>query len=594
MNEHNNERMKTRTIYQGIALLAMALTTTACQNELNEPAPQPGEKVEMTIRATQAATPQTRTIYEDKLEETGINQILVKWEGGNATNAPVENMRVYGREQNQHWKFNASDLFTSDPKTLSADGRSINFTGKVTPAYEYMTVYPAEGFKQDADGNLAFSFLGQEQDCALGRQMEHLKKYDAMIGRPVNTGDNTTVPKFNFLHLPVMLRFVLSLPQEETATSLTLNHSNEYGIPTEVYIPADPVTPRPQSSNEQQSITLGLKNVPSSKTLTAYMMLPDGLAVESYILTITLNTASGTTYEGSLEVYENSGLTPGKCYTLRPNQLKPTTTLNIPPVSETGKLGEALSKVTPNGQTELVVAGPVKQSDLTALSDFLQKDNAQTITTLDLSGLRTADEMGGKIAGLGSCAALTTVILPTDATEIGYEAFRSCTALTTVIQHEPIVLTRASVSSKMKVIGQLAFADCTSLTTMFLHANIAKVGKNAFYNCTALTALVFEGTKEPGSGNGKLELGSGIVAGASSDLNIYLPMITDETVATAYKTVLSDEATYHYDYKGGQNAYNSASEEERLKAESYNSTLSNGGGNGGKVDGFEPGNEWGK
>lgn len=75
--------MKTKNIYQGIALLAMALTTAACQNELNDTTtqPQPGEKVNMTIRATQGTTPQTRTEYEDNQGEGLAGSVVVKWEG---------------------------------------------------------------------------------------------------------------------------------------------------------------------------------------------------------------------------------------------------------------------------------------------------------------------------------------------------------------------------------------------------------------------------------------------------------------------------------------------------------------------------------
>ena len=49
--------MKTRSMYRGIVLIAAALATVACQNELKEEynEPKPGEKITMTIRATQGA-----------------------------------------------------------------------------------------------------------------------------------------------------------------------------------------------------------------------------------------------------------------------------------------------------------------------------------------------------------------------------------------------------------------------------------------------------------------------------------------------------------------------------------------------------------
>ena len=74
--------MKTRSMYRGIVLIAAALATVACQNELKEEynEPKPGEKITMTIRATQGAASQTRTDYEDNLGITGIDNIAVKWE----------------------------------------------------------------------------------------------------------------------------------------------------------------------------------------------------------------------------------------------------------------------------------------------------------------------------------------------------------------------------------------------------------------------------------------------------------------------------------------------------------------------------------
>ena len=55
--------MKTRGFHQSIVLMAVALATVACQNELKEEynEPKPGEKITMTIRATQGAASQTRT-----------------------------------------------------------------------------------------------------------------------------------------------------------------------------------------------------------------------------------------------------------------------------------------------------------------------------------------------------------------------------------------------------------------------------------------------------------------------------------------------------------------------------------------------------
>lgn len=95
--------MKTRRFHQSIVLMAAALATVACQNELKEEynEPKPGEKITMTIRATQGAASQTRTDYEDKLGIAGIDNIAVKWEGGSTDGAPVEKIKVFGVNANE-------------------------------------------------------------------------------------------------------------------------------------------------------------------------------------------------------------------------------------------------------------------------------------------------------------------------------------------------------------------------------------------------------------------------------------------------------------------------------------------------------------
>ena len=135
--------MKTRSMYRGIVLIAAALATVACQNELKEEynEPKPGEKITMTIRATQGAASQTRTDYEDNLGITGIDNIAVKWEGGSTDGAPVEKIKVFGVDANE---LDYSVDFNSLPSSLSQDGTSISFEGTINAKSLYFAMYPAD------------------------------------------------------------------------------------------------------------------------------------------------------------------------------------------------------------------------------------------------------------------------------------------------------------------------------------------------------------------------------------------------------------------------------------------------------------------
>lgn len=568
--------MKTKNIYQGIALLAMALTTAACQNELNEDTtqPQPGEKVNMTIRATQGTTPQTRTSYEDNLGDTPFDGILVKWEGGSGTNAPVEKIKVFGYTEGGE-KFSESGTLESDPKTINNNGLSITFTGKVEPTNNCLAVYPAENSKYDKEGTINFDFLGQSQNCATGKELEHLKKYDIMIGTPTAT-DKTN---FTFEHKAIMLRFDLTLPNAELVTNVTLATSVENGIFTKALVDLNNPKFPLQGYGDAQEISLGITSPASATALKAYMMIPNITLSQDAILTITVATNSGNNYEGKLKIDADTDLESGKCYTLTPDKLTLTNQITIPPITE-GKLGDALKDFAPNAkQTELVLTGAVGDNDITALASFLKDSKSENITTLDLSGLTNTE-----VKGLGACTKVTTVILPASAESIADEAFLDCTSLTNIRQDEQASTTRASVSSKMKTVGARAFKGCTSMAEMFLHANITTIGANAFEGCTALTALVFEGTKTVGTESEDIKIGADVVKGTHTDLKILLPAITDATAAATYKKALGKPTSYNFA------EYGKATSIEKVDPTKYKATVSDGS----SVGDFTPGGTLGQ
>ena len=556
--------MKAKNMYRGIALMAVALATTACQNELKEDAtnaPNPGEKVTMTIRATQGTAPQTRTSYEDKLGIADIDKIVVKWEGGSAADATVEKIKVFGYDSHG---FSAPNELSSIPTSISDDGSTINFTGDVSEADKYLAAYPAENCTLSTTLPLiVFNFLNQTQDCSTGKEMAHLKGYDIMLGAPATPGTNN----FTFTHAASMLRFILNLPKKESVTKVTLACNEEYAFSTYAYAMMDSsILP----GSDTCSLSLDIKNHTASTSLKAYMMIcPCG--VNSSTLTITVDTESGSTYNGVLTTEADTRLEAGNCYTLAPT-LTPNV-ITVPPVETPGNLGDALAEITPApGQTELALTGEVNQDDIAALATFLKDPKAENITTIDLSGLSGVTE----VKGFEGCEKIADITLPATAEAIGASAFKGCTALTTVTQAETAPQTRASMPKRVKIVGESAFENCTSMAEMFLHANITSVEAHAFKGCTALKALIFE------SKNGvdaDLTLGTGIIADTHADLKILLPNITDVKVATTFKTAL-DKPTY-YNFAD----YSSASTANKLNPEHYTIVPEKPAHNAGEYDG---------
>ena len=553
--------MKTRGFHQSIVLMAVALATVACQNELKEEynEPKPGEKITMTIRATQGAASQTRTDYEDKL---GIAGIAVKWEGGSTDGAPVERIKVFGANANE---LDYSVGFNSLPSSLSQDGTSISFEGTIETKSFYFAMYPADNCNYSTEGQAIYtSFLGQIQDCA--KPMAHLKGFDLMVGRAATAG---SYERLKFSHEAAMIRFSLkNMPSTEKITRVSLTAANNklssrmYALLAGSSIDGLTVGADTESA-PVSSLDLDITNhTPSTEPLKAYMMIPP-CDLSNDLLTVTVNTESGNTYTGDLTTAAGTLLEAGLCYTLEPT-LTLGKTISLPPATA-GSLGNTLNNITPaQGQTELAVTGTVNADDITALATFLKETKAEKITAIDLSGISGITE----VTGFAGCAKLEKVILPDPADAIGDNAFEGCTALTTVIQNDPMPAdaapaTRASISKRIKKIGNSAFKNCTSMTEMFLHADIQSVGNNAFEGCTAMTALIFEGTKATGTGG--ISLGTGIITGTYPDIKIFLPAITDPAVATAYKTLLEQKPTY-YNFAG----YGSATTtEEKTNPASY-------------------------
>ena len=553
--------MKTRGFHQSIVLMAAALATVACQNELKEEynEPKPGEKITMTIRATQGAASQTRTDYEDKL---GIAGIAVKWEGGSTDGAPVERIKVFGVNANE---LGYSVDFNSLPSSLSQDGTSISFEGTIDARSLYFAMYPADNCIYNTEGQAIYtSFSGQTQDCA--KPMAHLKGFDLMVGRAATPG---SYDKLTFSHEAAMIRFSLkNVPSTEKITRVSLAAANNK-LSSRMYAllagsSIDGLTVEADTEYAPvSSLDLEITNhTPSAEPLKAYMMIPP-CDLSNDLLTVTVNTESGNTYTGDLTTAAGTLLEAGLCYTLEPT-LALGKTISLPPATE-GSLESTLNNITPTPeQTELAVTGAVNTDDITALATFLKENKAEKITAIDLSGISGIAE----VTGFADCAKLEKVILPDAAEAIGDNAFEGCTALTTVIQNEPMPAdaapaTRASISKRIKKIGNSAFKNCTSMTEMFLHADIQSVGNSAFEGCTAMTALIFEGTKATGTGG--ISLGTGIITGTHADIKIFLPAITELAVATAYKTLLEQKPTY-YNFAG----YGSATTtEEKTNPASY-------------------------
>lgn len=132
--------------------------------------------------------------------------------------------------------------------------------------------------------------------------------------------------------------------------------------------------------------------------------------------------------------------------------------------------------------TDLTLIGSINAYDIGVIRDMAK------LTKLNIANVKLVP--GGSFMGISvvtdqvptcmffSLINLTSVILPTNITAIGSQAFQDCKSLTSII-----------VPNGITVIDHLTFANCVSLTSVSLPDKITEISDYAFWNCTALPSL---------------------------------------------------------------------------------------------------------
>ena len=166
-------------------------------------------------------------------------------------------------------------------------------------------------------------------------------------------------------------------------------------------------------------------------------------------------------------------------------------------LEEAGTLPSKIGDTKKYKITNLKIMGEINGTDLCFIREMAGSDREGwrtegKLATLDLSGAKivrgggiyynsvncyTSDDVIGNYA-FSDCSGLTSLILPSNVTSIGYSAFYGC-----------IRLTSLTLPSSVTSIGSSAFYGCSGLTSLILPSSVTSIGSSAFYGCSGLTSL---------------------------------------------------------------------------------------------------------
>ena len=150
-----------------------------------------------------------------------------------------------------------------------------------------------------------------------------------------------------------------------------------------------------------------------------------------------------------------------------------------------------VSNTYKDGQGVITFDGPVTSIGYQAF------DSCTSLTSITIPNSVTS--IGG--SAFWGCSSLASITIPNSVTSIGGWAFRSCESLPSVIIPNSVTsigrsaflgctsLTSITVPNSVTSIGDWAFSDCTSLTSITIPNSVTSIGELVFGDCSSLTSI---------------------------------------------------------------------------------------------------------
>lgn len=184
---------------------------------------------------------------------------------------------------------------------------------------------------------------------------------------------------------------------------------------------------------------------------------------------------------------------------------------------------ESITKIkglnyTSNTNTIFTFSGLNSLNEITISEDnntFKAVDNCiieTTTKTLVFGYQKSVIPNDGSVTYIGEnafrgCTALTSIVIPDTVTEIGRSAFLDCSGLTDITLSQNLasinpwafnncsLLKNLIIPDSVQYIGEWAFSSCSSLNTLTIGLGVKDIGDYAFRSCVSLTDINFNATK---------------------------------------------------------------------------------------------------